>query len=694
MKRSVKNSLLKTARTAGICCLSALLASFAVPAAAFATPTDVSAQTDNEGHLLTYHDVKIDLNDVGSDSVSRLQSDEGAELPSSYSSVDIGPSIRDQGSYGACWAFSAIAAVEYSLAKQGLATTDVDQAERQLAYFFYNRKGITDPLGNTTGDYTEAVEDSTPQSSSYLDNGGNGLYAMWHLLGWCGTTEESEAPYSTLLSDYLTYANDYDTFRAKYDLDSSLAYGSDSYHVQDVEITSGDDIEGIKQMVYENGAVSMSYYESGSYCNNATNAYYCPYSFDTNHAVTIVGWDDNYSVSNFKASHRPSSDGAWLVRNSWGTYSRNDGYFWLSYEDAPFCNDNVFSYTAASADNFDNNYQYDGSCSYAWSTEEEELSYANVYTAKANDGGKELLSAVGFGTYSYNVDYSIQIYTDLTDPEDPTSGTPRLTNPVRGTLEMAGYHTIDLGEDIELESGETFAVVVTPSAGTAMAVDTSYPTSWIVFVASSEAGQSFCGSAETGWADESAEGTTFRIKAYTNNVEKPEAAVSVDAAEVEAYGMKATVTATANFNATSYRWQRYSNGSWKTWKLSTSNSCQVPVNAATASWQWRVIAKDESGEEATSTFNLNVNSFNGKVTVSCPAVAFMQGTTVTATADFDAVFYKWQRNVDGEWVTWKTTKENATMIQANPATTAQTLRVVAVDAYCHEATCEFNLSVK
>lgn len=64
-------------------------------------------------------------------------------------------------------------------------------------------------------------------------------------------------------------------------------------------------------------------------------AYYCDdTSKTTNHSVLIVGWDDNYSASNFNSKCRPSSDGAWLIRNSWGDCNSMGGYFWISYEDA------------------------------------------------------------------------------------------------------------------------------------------------------------------------------------------------------------------------------------------------------------------------------------------------------------------------------------------------------------------------
>lgn len=64
-----------------------------------------------------------------------------------------------------------------------------------------------------------------------------------------------------------------------------------------------------------------------------------------NHMVTIIGWDDTYTITDPSAS--TTTTGAWLVQNSWGTtdFANSDGTFWASYNDAVIGRVGVSSYT-------------------------------------------------------------------------------------------------------------------------------------------------------------------------------------------------------------------------------------------------------------------------------------------------------------------------------------------------------------
>ena len=90
--------------------------------------------------------------------------------------------------------------------------------------------------------------------------------------------------------------------------------------------------------------------------NEDTWAHYSGVDMMTNHQVCIVGWCDSYPASNFLEGKQPPANGAWLVKNSWGSetdYVTNEqqadiakdawgitneegkhtGYFWISYYD-------------------------------------------------------------------------------------------------------------------------------------------------------------------------------------------------------------------------------------------------------------------------------------------------------------------------------------------------------------------------
>ena len=47
--------------------------------------------------------------------------------------------------------------------------------------------------------------------------------------------------------------------------------------------------------------------------------------------------DDSYSRDNFNSGSRPSRDGAWIVKNSWGNQEGSNGYTYISYEDKSLC---------------------------------------------------------------------------------------------------------------------------------------------------------------------------------------------------------------------------------------------------------------------------------------------------------------------------------------------------------------------
>lgn len=415
-----------------------------------------------------------------------------ASLPSYYSSVDEGYTtpVRDQGAYGTCWSFSIMAAVETNLVKQGLADRNLDLSEVALAYFLFHSQ--LDPLGLTAGDGVKAVH------SSWLNEGGFADWGMWMLAMNQGLAYENDAPYKG--------AND------NTKLSGELAYNQTPFEVKNVYWEDIQNEDAIKELVRNYGGVVLSYVMNEEFFDSSRESYYFDGSdFATGHAGLIVGWDDNYSASNFK--NTPSRDGAWLIKNSWGENSHGDGYFWMSYD----CitqqyGDDWYRRCVAvemGPKDYDNIYQYDGACgeSYVgWNDES-----ANVFRSYTH----ETLKAVGFALNESDANYTVTVYTDLKDMKDPTSGTQ--ATKVNGTIKQAGYYTVDI-DDVDLPAGVTYSVVVKAQRGGATVSVLQESTS--VFpcmdvTASTLEGQSF----EYLYGTWKSSEYNNRIKAYTSDVE-------------------------------------------------------------------------------------------------------------------------------------------------------------------------------
>ncbi len=369
------------------------------------------------------------------------------EIPASYDSRDYGyiTECKDQNPYGACWAFAAIGVAESTMLAQGYETdyTAIDYSEHHLAYFFYN--DVDDPLGNTGNDSTYPVGDN------YLDVGGNNFLTIFAFASWKGAADESVAPYSAVLPENLAGGDLSDAA-----LSDDLAF-KDVAHMQNAYVVPIENASHVKKFIMNYGAVATSIYFYDYAYNYDTNAMYQDVSSYPNHGVMIVGWDDNYAVSNFESGYTPDNPGAWLIKNSWGP-DASEAYFWVSYEDLCLANEDAFVYIFESADNYDKNYQYDGGTGLTTAYMYNGESISNVYTC--NGEYAEQIKAVSIALSSDNIKYSIQIYRNPST-DDPTSGSQMLSQPQTGTTTYHGYHTIELDEEIYVNPGDKFAVTFT-----------------------------------------------------------------------------------------------------------------------------------------------------------------------------------------------------------------------------------------
>ena len=451
-------------------------------------------------------------------------------LPVSYSSTgaldgiytfevekDYLTAVRDQNPYGSCWAHSAMCLAETSyVMESGVAPESLDYNEYHHVWYAYHE--AKDELGLLGGDrnYNNTTKND-------LDGGGNLLVSLAMLSAWTGASDATEEEYNA--EDILYY--EANSLNGAKEPEAFFAW-TDAAHMENgyiLTMPSVDypeywemDMKIVKQAVMDYGAVGMSYFAYHTEPFYVENAYqYVNQYVDTNHAVTIVGWDDTIPAEAFGIT--PPGDGAWLVRNSWGEDWGQNGYFWLSYYDLSI-GANAFVFDFTSEDNYDNNYQYDGGSNYAgYYSANNEIIGANAFVADSD----ELIEAVGLGTVNVGVDYIIDIYRNLDADALPNEG--NLVFSQTGHLDYAGFHTIELSSPVAVEEGERYAIAVTicsPGGTATMCCDyTSDGWGWIWFKSYAKAGQSYLMNWD-GFEDmnpdntEYADGENLRIKSFTN----------------------------------------------------------------------------------------------------------------------------------------------------------------------------------
>lgn len=637
--------------------------------------------TPETERLLTYHDAE-DPVPVMTRSEETVYANRGT-LPSYYSSVEKGkvPALRNQGNDGTCWAFAAVGASESGLISKGLAGTNIDLSERHLVYYFYEKGAVGDVLGGTTGDYNKAL------GENYINRGGNSMYTMWHLASWAGLANESKAPYTGITTALPKTTAD--------------VYGSDSYHLQNAYIVNKENKDVIKQLIMEYGSMAFAYYSTISkLCDNPENDSYYFYIDDnrgTNHAVQVVGWDDNFSKDKFEST--PDGDGAWLVKNSWGeeggNYAQN-GYFWLSYYDKSI-SDNFFAYVCEKGDNYDNIYQYDGASGTSYSYAKY---FANVFTAKANANGAEKLEAVGIGIFDNNVSYTVDIYTDLTNPSDPSSGTKVASQ--KGTLAYSGYHTIPLNAPVSIKEGQKFSVVFTFDKVSGVYIDRSNVNTWIEFVTKEASGTSFYKTANVGdvWVDAVNDSrSTFRIKAYTSNAslngEEPLQQIILDKTAItldkgKTAQLKVTYRPSYTTDDKTIRWSS-SNTSVATvdgnGKITAVGSGTATITAACGSKKATCVVTVTKAAKILSSSIQLISHTNNQVICRMDTVTDKRVNVRYRWMIYDIAQGQWRVEKDwkenDQWLTWCPKKDGEYLILCEVETEGGDAKDSAVIGYVH-----------
>lgn len=208
--------------------------------------------------------------------------------------------------------------------------------------------------------------------------------------------------------------------------------------------------ETIQEAIRTYGGVTADMQISTPQVNGWHGGYYTVYDGgeSTNHIVNIIGYDDNFPAECFDG--KVTTDGAWLVQNSFGEEWGNGGYFWLSYE---------------STIRFGNAYQlsnrYSEVISYASGSEGslitgEDTTVGSVYDHSGSIGGVGTYLgwylhangnlAISTGPVSVTVEIRSADFSEVIYSQD-------------AAFDMGGYYVVEFDTPVEV-NGE-FAVVVT-----------------------------------------------------------------------------------------------------------------------------------------------------------------------------------------------------------------------------------------
>ncbi|RAP49013.1 MAG: hypothetical protein BZ138_08425, partial [Methanosphaera sp. rholeuAM270] len=207
----------------------------------------------------------------------------------------------------------------------------------------------------------------------------------------------------------------------------------------------------LKEAIIKYGAIGISLHGARGaaqedYNEETASAYYnSTFGAGTDHSVTLVGWDDNYSRENFLVT--PPGDGAWIIKNSWGTDWGDDGYYYVSYYDtAVATTKTITAFTIADMPYYERNYEYDIIAAPSFMNNlTGNIAYANKFTTLTD----ELITGIGTYFNDSGVDYEITVYVD--DEEIYTQN---------GTSSHFGYETIELQQGIGVRENHTFIIEV------------------------------------------------------------------------------------------------------------------------------------------------------------------------------------------------------------------------------------------
>ena len=412
--------------------------------------------------------------------------------------------MKDQKQTNTCWTFAAMSSLETNLALKNYYANKTEKlydfSERHMAYMM--SQSFTEGTNKYGWDVKVSDGGHSVMTTSYLTNG-------------TGAINESDMPFEnnendislkevqgkmvqTTLGDTIQFPGIKSIDMFKYTTNEEVKQNVENLKRQMKEhiISSGSINAGI-YMPKLLGDDYLKYETSAIYCNSILNM--------ANHAVSIVGWDDEYPKENFATE--PSGNGAWIIRNSYGEkeeYTINElrnelakkdesvltftdeeikqlaiklngsvdgdkiywkvgdnGYFYVSYEDYNIYCQLWGIVNAYDKKDYDKLYQHDelgagNGTVMALNGGTGDTYLANVFTRDSTN--TEYLTSIGFNTMYQ--DGTFEVYVNANDSEKTQEKLQKVELVEGESVKLlSGYHVLNFKKPIKLE-GKSFVIVV------------------------------------------------------------------------------------------------------------------------------------------------------------------------------------------------------------------------------------------